>query len=79
MANKNDKGSGASSTRGSVGGVGGSASPVADFSYFRGMIREESKAARAKREPATAEARMEPETAAAELLVPFPLLPCFFV
>ena len=48
------------------GAEGGGAPPFADFSSFRGMIREERDAARAKREAAAAEARVERETAAAE-------------
>ena len=48
------------------GGKGSGASPFADFSSFREMIREEREAARAEREAAAAEARVERETAAAE-------------
>ena len=46
------------------GGIG--APSFADFSSFRGMMREEREAARAEREAAAAEARVERETAAAE-------------
>ena len=45
---------------------GSGASPFADFSSFREMIREEREAARAGREAASAAARVERETAAAE-------------
>ena len=47
-------------------GGGSGASPFADFSSFREMIREERGAARAEREAAAAEARVERETSAAE-------------
>ena len=60
MSDRNDE---RSSPRG--GGWSG-ASPFADFSSFREMIREEREATRAEREPATAEARVERETGAAE-------------
>ena len=62
MADRNDEGS---SPRGAEGG---GAPPFADFSSFRGMIREERGAARAEREAARAEreaARAEREAAAA--------------
>ena len=42
------------------------ASPFADFSSFREMIREEREADRAEREAAAAEALVERETTAAE-------------
>ena len=42
------------------------ASPFADFSSFREMIREERKADRAEHEAAAAEALVERETTAAE-------------
>ena len=60
MADRNDE---RSSPR---AGEGSGASPFADFSSFREIIREEREAARAECEAAAAEARVERETAAAE-------------
>ena len=60
MADTNDEGL---SPRGSGGG---GASPFADFSSFREMIRKECEAARAESEAVAAEARVKRETAAVE-------------
>ena len=60
MADRNDE---CSSLR---AGGGSGASPFADFSTFKEMIREEREAARAERKAAAAEARVERETTAAE-------------
>ena len=60
MADRNDE---RSSPR---AGGGSGASPFADFSSFREMVREEREAARAEREAAAAKARVERETTAAE-------------